>query len=175
MHVLDKGDFYDPDNVGPRKSPLLEPTMYNLVPSPSPPPVGPFPPLSATPSPEPEYSNTLAVQAMQIMAANAVRETAPHNPEEAQKVALPESPKVRVEPHPAESEAMEGVKAKMFSVHLLLVDVAPTPIPIITVDSLRLMVSLLDTKVQTKTAGATRRTQHQINQAQLLAYQLRMA
>ena len=48
--------------------------------------------------------------AMQILAAEALRETARHSPEEAQKVDQPVSPKLKIEPPQTESEPMDGVK-----------------------------------------------------------------
>lgn len=52
-----------------------------------------------------------AMAAMQTLAADALRATARHSPEEAQKVDRPESPKLKIEPPQTESEPMEGVKA----------------------------------------------------------------
>ncbi|KAH7418781.1 hypothetical protein BKA64DRAFT_208170 [Cadophora sp. MPI-SDFR-AT-0126] len=49
--------------------------------------------------------------AMQSIAANALKETARHSPEEARKVDQPESPKLKIEPPQTESEPMDGVKA----------------------------------------------------------------
>ncbi|KAK0125214.1 hypothetical protein ONS96_009072 [Cadophora gregata f. sp. sojae] len=187
-------EFYDPDDVGPRDSPQLKPMKINYMPSPSPPPAVPLPPLSAESTPEPaeegcrkpptrskprpshgdavlisfmadgkhvdiardagekplaseieedelpmkrgtevvvsnvgENDDTMAVveepvaqktaitsdilAAMQTLAADALRETARHSPEEAQRVEQPESPKLKVEQPQTESEPMEGVKA----------------------------------------------------------------
>ncbi|KAH6719978.1 hypothetical protein BKA61DRAFT_470617 [Leptodontidium sp. MPI-SDFR-AT-0119] len=201
-------EFYDPDDVGPRDSPQLQPMTYNLVPSPSPPPAVPLPPLSAESSPEPEdgrkastrskprpsqgdavliafmadgkhndiardagekplaseieeeespvkggtdvvvstvadkedpmvvveesvaqnngiHPDTLA--AMQTLAADALRQTARHSPEEAQKVDLPESLELKVEPPQTVSEPMDGVKATSVpSITTLYVD-GPSP------------------------------------------------
>ncbi|CZS95771.1 uncharacterized protein RCO7_08767 [Rhynchosporium graminicola] len=47
-------NFYDPDDVGPRDSPRTQAMTVNLVPSPSPPPTVPLPPISADSTPGPE-------------------------------------------------------------------------------------------------------------------------
>ncbi|KAH7360554.1 hypothetical protein BKA65DRAFT_547269 [Rhexocercosporidium sp. MPI-PUGE-AT-0058] len=200
-------EFYDPDDVGPRDSPQLQPMTFNLVPSPSPPPTVPLPPLSAESSPEPEdgrkgsarskprpsqgdavlitfmgdgkhndvardagekplaseieeeelpvkggtgvvvvsaieedkedtmvvveepvaQNNGIYPDTLQTLAADALRQTARHSPgEAAQKVELPPSPKLKVEPPQTESEPMDGVKATSVpSITTLLVEGPP--------------------------------------------------